>query len=129
MPRLGLQRIPFTADADNRLRMLKARTGITPNVLCRIGLCLSLGEHGIPAAPQPDTRAGREINRYTLLGGHDAAFLALLTARLIQDGKGVPEELDVAFLGHVNRGIDMLAARVKSLSDLGELMPTRKAQK
>ena len=48
MPELSIQRIPFTVDADSQLRMLKARTGLTPNILCRLGFCLSLEEPGIP---------------------------------------------------------------------------------
>jgi DNA sulfur modification protein DndE len=42
MEALTIQRVPFTKDADNKLRALKARTGITPNILCRIGFCMSL---------------------------------------------------------------------------------------
>ena len=68
MPELTLQRIPFTEEADSRLRLLKSRTGITPNILCRIGFCLSLEEPGIPSLLPEDFKQGREINRYTLLG-------------------------------------------------------------
>ena len=77
---MDLQRVPFTAQADNRLRMMKARTGITPNILCRIGFALSLEEPGQPTVPAPGEDLGREINRYTLLGPYDGAFIALLKA-------------------------------------------------
>lgn len=120
MPKLGLQRIPFTSDADNRLRMLKARTGLTPNLLARIGFCLSLEEPGVPDLPSKDALAGREINRYTLLGEYDAAFVALIGARLARDGYA-HDAIDSSFIAHMNRGVELMAARVKALSDLSQL--------
>lgn len=123
MSKLTLQRIPFTGDADNRLRMLKARTGITPNILCRLGFCLSLEEPGIPPAPDLSARPGREINRYTLLGEYDSAFVALLATRLAQDGES-RDTLDSSLIAHMNRGVELLAARLKSLADLGHLVTT-----
>ncbi|NVM20276.1 MAG: DNA sulfur modification protein DndE [Desulfobacterales bacterium] len=117
MYELTLQRIPFTVDAGNQLRMLKARTGITPNILCRLGFCLSLEEQGIPATIEENTKIGREINRYTLLGKYDKLFVALLISRLVKD-KISMSEIDTMFLAHINRGVEILSARVKSFSDL-----------
>lgn len=120
MSELTLPRIPFTVEADNRLRMLKSRTGITPNILCRIGFCLSLEEPSIPAILPDDYTQGREINRYTLLGKDDLIYVSLLAARLHKDE--VPlAEINNMFLAHINRGIEVLAARVKAISDLGSL--------
>ena len=118
MSELTLQRIPFTVEADNRLRMLKARTGITPNILCRIGFCLSLEEPGTPALLPEDYTQGREINRYTLLGKEDVIYVSLLAVRLHMD-KVPLAEINNMFLVHINRGIELLAARVKAISDLG----------
>ena len=120
MHELTLQRIPFTVDADNQLRMIKGRTGITPNILCRLGFCLSLEEQGIPATIEESTKFGREINRYTLLGKYDKLFVALLTTRLLQDNLPLAET-DRMFLAHINRGVEILTARVKSIGDLGSL--------
>ena len=120
MPNLGLQRIPFTSDADNRLRMLKARTGMTPNILARLGFCLSLEEPGGSPALAEDVEFGREINRYTLLGECDTAFVSLLLARMARDEEPF-EAMDGTFVAHMNRGVELLAARLKSLSDLGQL--------
>ena len=121
MPKLTLQRIPFTSDADTRLRMLKGRTGLTPNILARIGFCLSLEEPGIPAQPSKEALAGREINRYTLLGAYDSALVSLLIARELRDGDLLGETLDSSFVAHMNRGVELIAARVKSLYDLGAM--------
>ena len=121
MPELTLQRIPFTVEADNRLRTLKSRTGITPNILCRIGLCLSLEEQGLPPELPNNFRVGREINRYTLFGKYDKIFVALLITRMVRDNLSLAR-IDRAFLAHINRGIEILAARIKSVSDLAHLL-------
>jgi len=119
--KLSLQRIPFTREADNRLRMMKARTGITPNIICRIGFCMSLEEPGDPAVPDAKSDPGREINRFTLLGEYDAVFVALLIARLARE-ENLSDSLDGPFVAHMNRGTEMVAARLKSLGGLSALI-------
>lgn len=118
---LTLHRIPFTVEADNRLRMLKAKTGITPNILCRIGFCLSLEEPSMPAELPVSFKPGREINRYTLLGKHDILFTALLKMRLKEDNLRI-DKIENMFLAHINRGIHILSSRVKSVSDIANLI-------
>ncbi len=120
MSKLTLQRIPFTAEADSRLRLLKARTGITPNILCRIGLCLSLEEPGVPTLLAKDYTQGREINRYTLLGKDDLIYISLLAIRLHKDNISI-KTIDDMFLAHVNRGVEILSTRVRSISDIDSL--------
>ena len=119
-PELTLQRIPFTVEADNRLRTLKSRTGITPNILCRIGFCLSLEEQGLPPELPNNFKVGREINRYTLLGKYDKFFVALLITRLVKDRMPLTV-IDNMFLAHINRGIEILTARTKSVVELVHL--------
>lgn len=121
MPDLTLKRITFSQDADSILRMMKARTGITPNVLCRIGLCLSLDEAGRPRAVDRRLPVAREINRYTLMGEYDTTLITLLRARVASDGAKA-RTLDEEFLAHLNRGIELLSGRVKSLPDLVRLL-------
>ncbi len=120
MSELTLQRIPFTEEADSRLRLLKFRTGITPNILCRIGFCLSLEEPGVPTVLSEGFKQGREINRYTLLGKDDLVYVSLLLVRLNSENISLNKTNDM-FLAHVNRGVEILAARIKSVSDFGTL--------
>ena len=80
-------KIRLTKDASNRLRFLAGRTGLTPNLLCRMGFCLSLEETKIPN-PSEFAEEEREFNRYTLLGEYDVLYIALLRQRLHQDGLG-----------------------------------------
>jgi DNA sulfur modification protein DndE len=103
--------------------MLKGRTGLTPNILCRIGLCLSLSDPSIPD-PLVYDEGGQEFNRYTLTGEWDTFFIALIKERLLQDGLDVEQDLLPQFKAHLNRGAIELFDKVKGLADLVHLLPT-----
>lgn len=125
MPNVTIQRIPFSAMVDSKLRQLKGRTGITPNILCRLGFCLSLEEQGVPTDPFHGEEVGREINRYTLLGEYDAVFTSLLKTWARMSGFRVRDDKDLndAFIAHMNRGAELLCARVRTLADLQNILP------
>jgi len=123
MPKLTLQRIPFSKNADLQMRRLKGKTGITPNHLSRLGFCLSLEEPGIPEAYLRIKEQGREINRFTLLGENDIAFISLLKVWMYENSlnTNIAEEIDNYFIAHMNRGIELMASRVKGLTDIAKL--------
>jgi DNA sulfur modification protein DndE len=112
-----------SAEATNRLKVLKARTGLTPNVLCRLALTLSLNEPGLPNSSTYDEQ-GQEFNRYTLTGEWDQLFIALLKERLVQDELSIVLDLLPQFKAHINRGVGLLYGRIKSLIDLRGLLPS-----
>lgn len=118
---MKLTKLRLTKEASNRLRFVAGRTGLTPNLLCRIGFCLSLAE---PSLPNPDDYLGedREFNRYTLLGEYDALFIALLKERCRRDGVDF-SLLPEYFRAHINRGVMLLQACVRSVGDIAVLLP------
>jgi len=118
-------KIRLTKDASNRLRFLAGRTGLTPNLLCRMGFCLSLEEAKVPN-PSEFAEEEREFNRYTLLGEYDALYIALLRQRLHQDGLET-EDLEGYFRAHLNRGIALLQQRVRSVADIASLVPSNRS--
>jgi DNA sulfur modification protein DndE len=116
---LRLNKVRLSKDASERLKHLKARTGLTPNILSRLGFCLSLSEPAIPN-PEQYPEEDREFNRYTLLGEWDALFVALLKQRLAQDK--LPEDrLEEQFRAHLNRGVLALYGLVKGVADIARL--------
>lgn len=123
MQALQLKRVKFSKEADSWLRTLKSRTGLTPNLLCRLGFCLSLEEISLPDPTKYPEDSGREINRYTLVGEFDTLYEALLRQRLADAGLDSPTSdlLDEQFHAHMNRGVLLLAARMKTLTDLDDL--------
>lgn len=119
---MSLNRIYVSKEVDQCLRTLKARTGLTPNLLCRLGFCLSLSEPDIPDPELYADAQGREFNRYTLTGQWDLLFFSLLKERLIQDGLDLESELESQFKAHLSRGVLLLSRRLKSLPDISRLV-------
>lgn len=117
---MKLTRLRLSKDASNRLRFLAGKTGLTPNILCRIGFCLSLGEASLPD-PEAYTDEDREFNRYTLLGEYDPLFIALLKERC-REAETATERLPDYFRAHMNRGVLLLQQRTRSLSDIAEMV-------
>ncbi len=121
---MKLNRLRVCQEVSSRLSILKGRTGLTPNILCRIGFCLSLND---PAIPDPDDYppdSEREINRHTLTGPWDQLFVALIKERCQRDGLPLDDAtLAVQFRAHINRGVLLLYKRVRSINDLVLLMP------
>jgi DNA sulfur modification protein DndE len=122
---LTLRNIPFTAESDIRLRTLKARVGLDRNYLCRMGFCLSLEEPGIPVIPEQSVKASREIERYTLLGHNSRTYLALLLVWMNDHGIDFVRTgaIDEYFVAHMNRGLEIMTSRVRSLVDMASLPP------
>jgi DNA sulfur modification protein DndE len=119
---MQLNKIRVCEEADNKLRQLKGRTGLTPNLLCRIGFCLSLREPTIPNPSAYHNESQREFNRYTLTGQWDTLFIALLKQRLHQDGLNIENNLEAQFKAHLNRGVLLLFQRAKHPGDLCRLV-------
>lgn len=114
-------KIKISNYATQRLRILKGRVGLTPNILARIGICLSLEDKTIPNVDEHDEE-GQEFNRYTLTGEWDHFILALVKQRCMEDGFQ-KNQVDEQFRAHLNRGVLMLYNRVKSLTDMQALIP------
>ena len=117
-----LNRIYVGEKVALRLTQLKSKTGLTPNLLCRIGLCLSLEEPGIPDPDLYNDETAREFNRYTLTGPWDEFFFALLRERMVQDGLDVEEKLEEQFLAHLSRGVLNLYSRIDEVEDIADLV-------
>lgn len=66
---------------------------------------------------------GQEFNRHTLTGEYDSIIVAMLKERLVIDGLDIQKNLPIQFRGHLNRGTSIMYSRVKTVSDLCELIP------
>ena len=114
-------KLRISEEATSRLRSLRQRTGVTPNLLCRAALFLSL-EEGALTSPAPNDR-GQEFNAYTLTG--DQTSLIGMLLRFVELENGNPDPDNAALLkllaGHIHRGIGTLAVRAKTAADLGRL--------
>ena len=127
---MKLSQVRFESQTSSYLKALKARLGITPNVLCRIGFCMSV-EDPAPLDPgefAPDS--DRIIDRHVLLGPYDALLVAMMRQRLAEE-RPHDEDVDPTddevvgehFRAHVHRGVHLLFKKVKSPADLSRLFP------
>lgn len=120
---MRLNRIHTSKDSRNKLGILQSRTGLLPNILCRIGLMLSLAEPNQPEV-DVDARDGSELHRDTLMGEWDPLIVALLEEWCIANGMDTDNDTLVKyFRAHLNRGVRLLYGRVKELKDLANIIP------
>lgn len=128
---LQISEMHFSEEASRYLSQMKGRTGLTPNILARIGFCLSLED---PTPPDPSDYEGTghiSIKRHVLTGYYDPLFVALLKERCFQEtGIGYDAEADLValFRAHMNRGVLLLNKRLKSLDNLLLVLPPEARQ-
>ncbi len=103
------------------LANLKIKTGLTPNILSRFGICLSLKDPSIPN-PEEFDENGTEFLPLVLFGEHEKLFLALMIDRLHRDGLDPEKYLNIMLRAHLNRGVYSLLSRVYGLSGINEMI-------
>lgn len=119
---MQLSEMHFSEEASKKLSQMKGRTGLTPNILARIGFCLSLENPGQPDLSDYDGTGYVNIKRHVLTGYYDPLFVALIRERCHQDN--VPEtEIAEQFKAHMNRGVLLLHKKLKSLDGLLLTLP------
>jgi len=110
-------RFRVTKRAGDTLKLLKARTGVPPNIICRLALMLSL-EQGKPTARKPANLDGNEFNTPTLFGEHVQVYDSLL--RQVH-GEIDSKQYTMTVAWHIDRGLEQLK-KCKTLLDLSELV-------
>ena len=118
---LQFSRIHTSQRSRGILSNLKIKTGLTPNILSRFGICLSLKDPSVPN-PEEFDELGTEFLPLVLFGEHEKLFLALMIDRLHRDGLDPEKHLDIMLRAHLNRGVYSLVARIHSLSAINEMI-------
>lgn len=118
---LEFKRIRLSEKATMKCRTFKTRTGLTPNIACRLALAVSMAEKNIPSIHLYSDISGQEINRYTFLGEHEVSLLSLFTVWC--NDHDIEKNQYFSYLtAHINRGVELLTNRVKGLQDLINLI-------
>ncbi|MFN7252940.1 MAG: DNA sulfur modification protein DndE [Anaerobacillus sp.] len=100
-------RLKTTKYTSDKLKQLQSTTSITPNILSRMAVSLSLNQNEVPEIPKPEA-GGLEFNRNTLTGEYDFIYKAMITQhadREISDDDYFPN----LFNAHLERGIRLLS--------------------
>jgi len=101
--------------------MIKSKTGLTPNILARFAICLSLKDRSMPN-PAEYNKEGSELAPAVLFGEHIEIYHALMINRLKKDKLDPEVYLNEMTRSHLNRGIIALYPRINDLSDFYELV-------
>lgn len=118
---MQFNRLKMSKRTQSLLGMLKRKTGLTPNILGRFAICLSLKDPSIPNSDEYDER-GSEIHPSVLFGEHEKMFMALMIKRLQHDRLDPKLYLQKQLRAHLNRGSIALWPRINDLSDFYELV-------
>jgi DNA sulfur modification protein DndE len=117
---LKFSRIKLSAKSQNLLGRIKGRTGLTPNILARFALCLSINEKSKPITTEYD-KDGSEIEPSVMFGEFEPLYLGLMKNRLLKDGVA-ESELNEMTRCHINRGVIALSPRIQNLGDFYNLI-------
>lgn len=97
-------RLRVSQESSDILKHLKGRTGVTPNILCRIALMLSLRHGKRDAIPAQDLH-GLEFNSSTLFG--DYAVLYYCAVRQVY-GESADKAFEQVVAYHISDGLKRL---------------------
>lgn len=117
---MKFSKIKLSSKSQNLLGRLKSRTGLTPNLLARFALCLSIKEKSSPDPNEYD-KDGNYIEPNILFGEYEILYLGLMKNRLKNDGKS-ESELNEMTRCHINRGVIALSPRIQNLGDFYDLV-------
>ena len=118
---MHISKFRVSGEATGRLRVLRQRAALTPNLLCRMAMAMSfeMGKVGAPA----ELEEGQEFNAYTLFGSDQPIYTTLLRWVETEDGEEVDDqELIRRLRTHIDRGLSAITARVKSPGDAARLL-------
>lgn len=109
------KRLRISQGATDVLKLLKGKTGLTPNIVCRIALILSL-EDGARGGLREIDQSGSEFNAPTLFGEFGTLFECL-----IREVHGVLDTKTAASViaSHIDDGLDRLR-KSKNILELVE---------
>ena len=111
----------MSARSQNLMGQLKKRTGLTPNVLGRFAICMSLND---PSLPNPDEfdEKGAEIHPFVLFGEYEEMFMALMVQELMHRNLSPQLYLNKMLRAHFNRGTIALFARIQDITDIEQVI-------
>lgn len=120
---MHISKVKISAEASGKLKIAAQRSGLTPNLLCRLAMMSSF-EAGPLSHLQTDLKDGQEFNAYTLFGANQAIYLDLLKYVETENGKAdlTDEDLLERLKHHIDRGIKQLTVRIKSPADVAGLL-------
>jgi DNA sulfur modification protein DndE len=117
---MAFKKVKLNKEVTRKLSLLKGRMGVTPNIICRFALCMSL-ENSTLIGDMKSESDGQEINRYTLNGEFDQLFIMLVKFRCFEDGLDPEKDFNLMYKLHIERGVNLIFNRIKEIKDINNL--------
>ncbi len=108
-------RVRFSQKATDKLRMMKGRTGLTPNILARIAIMLALKESGDLSNAGVADNEGQELNKSVLFGEHADVYDVMIHQYFHDNKIDLPPQQAIASL--VEIGIHKMG-HIKKVEDI-----------
>lgn len=109
------KRVKISKGATETLKLLKARTGLTPNITCRIAIIISL-EDGPRGGEREVDQMGNEFNAPTLFGEFGNLFDCMIRE---VHGSLDSKAVSTVIASHIDNGLDRLR-KTKNILELVE---------
>ena len=119
---MHISKFRISTEASGKLRVLRQRAMLTPNLLCRMAMAASF-ELGPIGPISTKSEEGQEFNAYTLFGADQPLYTSML--RMVEDDGTPPsDETDLLsrLRAHIDRGVNQLTVRIKTPSDAARLL-------
>ncbi|MBE6023509.1 MAG: DNA sulfur modification protein DndE [Cellulosilyticum sp.] len=102
-----IYRLKTSGKCQSTLSDLSNRTNITPNILCRYAISLSVLEETPIDIDKVKDSNGQEFNRQVLTGKYDTMFKAIISHR---EGRHLTDEeyFPLYIKAHIERGVELL---------------------
>lgn len=100
-------RLRTSVKCQKTLEDLKQRTNITPNILCRYAISLSILEDTPVDINKVKDTNGQEFNRQILTGHYDSIFKAMIVQKE-KEPLSDEEYFPVYIKAHIERGVELL---------------------
>lgn len=111
-------RVKFSKTATDKLRYMKANTGLTPNILARIAIASALKDSSNLQNAGASDSDGQELNKSVLFGDH-APVYEVMIKQFVYDNK-IEQPMQQIIASLVEVGVHKMG-HVKCLSDLCDL--------
>lgn len=107
-------RVRISERSSGRLKFLKSKTGLTPNILSRFAFVLSARDLR-KVTQVPSSLDGQEFNAPTLFGEHQRLY-ELLLAKYVQETND-DRDINLIIASHIENGLHKMG-HIRSIEDV-----------
>jgi DNA sulfur modification protein DndE len=112
-------RIHLSQNATDKLRFMKSKTGLTPNILSRVAIMLAIEENGNLTNAGVLDYDGQELNQSVLFGEHIDVYDVLIN-QFVHD-KSINQDLSKVIASLIEVGVFKMR-HIKDISHIASVI-------